>query len=103
MCQIQLSRMRARRRAYERLKLYIEKTRDTLFPPSQELYNAVEEIYRYPLQEMARDTLNRQLRSGIDDEQLVNLVTNLRADNHLCQVHEQEELSFKVIPGAFVS
>ncbi len=81
----------ARRRTYERLKLYIEKTRETLFPPSQELYNAVDEIYRYPLQEMARDTLNRQLRSGIDDEQLVNLVTNLRADNHLCQVHEQDE------------
>ncbi|HEX6479057.1 MAG TPA: helicase-related protein [Ktedonobacteraceae bacterium] len=81
----------ARRRTYERLKLYIDKTRDTLFPPPQELFSAVDEIYRYPLQEMARDTLNRQLRSGIDDEQLVNLVINLRADNHLCQVHEQEE------------
>jgi hypothetical protein len=81
----------ARRRTYERLKLYIDKTRDTLFPPPQELFSAVDEIYRYPLQEMARDTLNRQLRSGIDDEQLVNLVINLRADDRLCQVHEQEE------------
>ena len=41
---------------------------------------------------MARDTLNRQLRSGIDDEQLVNLVVNLRADDQLCQVHEQVEM-----------
>jgi hypothetical protein len=40
---------------------------------------------------MARDTLNRQLRSGIDDEQLVNLVINLRADDRLCQVHEEME------------
>ncbi|HJT57364.1 MAG TPA: helicase-related protein, partial [Ktedonobacteraceae bacterium] len=81
----------ARRRTYERLKLYIDKTRDTLFPPPAELFSAVDEIYRYPLQETARDTLNRQLRSGIDDEQLVNLVINLRADNHLCQIHEQDE------------
>ena len=50
-----------------------------------------EEIYRYPLQETARDTLNRQLRSGIDDDQLASLVINLREDNHLCQVHEQTE------------
>jgi superfamily II DNA or RNA helicase len=81
----------ARRRTYERLKQYIEKTKDTLFPPPSELYSALEEIYRYPLQETARDTLNRQLRSGIDDEQLASLVINLREDNRLCQVHEQEE------------
>jgi len=81
----------ARRRTYERLKQYIEKTKDTLLPPPPELYSAIEEIYRYPLQEMARDTLNRQLRSGIDDDQLANLVINLREDNRLCQVHEQSE------------
>jgi hypothetical protein len=55
------------------------------------LYNAFEEIYRYPLQETARDTLNRQLRSSIDDEQLVSLVLSLHADNRLCQIHEQTE------------
>jgi superfamily II DNA or RNA helicase len=81
----------ARRRTYERLKQYIEKTKDTLLPPPPELYNAMEEIYRYPLQETARDTLNRQLRSGIDDDQLASLVINLREDNRLCQVHEQAE------------
>ena len=81
----------ARRRTYERLKQYVEKTKDTLLPPSPELYSVMEEIYRYPLQETARDTLNRQLRSGIDDDQLANLVINLREDNRLCQVHEQTE------------
>ena len=81
----------ARRRTYERLKQYVEKTKDTLLPPPPELYSAMEEIYRYPLQETARDTLNRQLRSGIDDDQLASLVINLREDNRLCQVHEQTE------------
>ena len=81
----------ARRRTYERIKQYVEKTKDTLLPPPPELYSAMEEIYRYPLQETARDTLNRQLRSGIDDDQLVDLVINLREDNRLCQVHEQLE------------
>ena len=81
----------ARRRTYERLKQHVEKTKDTLLPPPPELYSAMEEIYRYPLQETARDTLNRQLRSGIDDDQLASLVINLREDNRLCQVHEQLE------------
>ena len=81
----------ARRRTYERIKQYVEKTKDTLLPPPPELYSAMEEIYRYPLQETARDTLNRQLRSGIDDDQLASLVINLREDNRLCQVHEQTE------------
>ncbi len=81
----------ARRKTYDRLKHYIDRAKDTLFPPPPELYNAFEELYRYPLQETARDTLNRQLRSGIDDEHLVDLVLGLYADNHLCQVHEQTE------------
>ena len=41
----------ARRRTYERLKAYIEKTKDSLFPPTPELLDAHEEIYKYPLQE----------------------------------------------------
>ena len=32
-----------------------------------ELNKAIEDIYRYPLLQSATDTLNRQLKSGIDD------------------------------------
>jgi len=81
----------ARRKTYARLKEYIDKTQLTLFPAPPELHNALEDIYKYPLQETARDTLNRQLRSGISDDQLAALVIDLRADNRLCQVHEQLE------------
>ncbi len=34
------------------------------------LHKAIEDIYRYPLRQSATDTLNRQLRSGIADEDL---------------------------------
>jgi hypothetical protein len=81
----------ARRKTYARLKASIDKRQPTLFPAPPELHGALEDIYKYPLQETARDTLNRQLRSGISDEQLTALVIDLRADNRLCQVHEQEE------------
>ncbi len=82
----------ARRKTYARLKAYIDTIQPTLFPAPPELHSALEDIYKYPLQETARDTLNRQLRSGISDEQLATLVVDLRADNRLCQVHEHLEI-----------
>ncbi len=81
----------ARLRTYERLKHYADSFKDTLFPPSPDLLNAIDEIYRYPLQESARDTLNRQMRSGITHEQLAQLVVDLRADNRLCLIQEETE------------
>ncbi len=81
----------ARRRTYERLKQYAESLKGTLFPPSPELLAAIDEIYRYPLRESAKDTLNRQLRSGIDNEQLAQLVESLRADDRLCLVQDETE------------
>jgi hypothetical protein len=79
------------RRTYERLKQYAESMQGTLFPPSPELLAAIDEIYRYPLRESAKDTLNRQLRSGIDNEQLAQLVVDLRADDRLCMVQDEME------------
>ncbi len=81
----------ARRRSYERLKQYAEALTETLFPPSQDLLSAIDDIYRYPLRETARDTLNRQMRSGITDEHLAQLVVDLRAEDRLCLVQERDE------------
>ena len=80
-----------RRRTYERLKQYAAFLEGTLFPPSLELLNAIDDIYHYSLRETARDTLNRQLRSGIDIEQLAQLVINLRAEDRLCMVQDETE------------
>ncbi|MDD5434336.1 MAG: helicase-related protein, partial [Nitrospira sp.] len=83
----------ARFRTYERLKRYapeLEEVKGTLFE-SLELLKAIDEIYRYPLRQTATDTLNRQLRSGISDETLTQLVIALREEGRLCIIHEEEE------------
>jgi hypothetical protein len=79
----------ARFRTYERLKDYAQKVEGTLFE-SKELIRAIEEIYRYPLCQSATDTLNRQLRSGISDEALAQLVIALRDEDRLCRVHDED-------------
>jgi len=43
------------------------------------------------LRQSATDTLNRQLRSGISDDKLAELVIALRDDDRLCIVHEEEQ------------
>jgi superfamily II DNA or RNA helicase len=78
----------ARFRVYERLKRYAEQVRGTLFD-IQELHRAIEEIYRYPLRTSAVDALNRQLRSGIGDEDLVQVVLALRDEERLCLIQEE--------------
>jgi superfamily II DNA or RNA helicase len=80
----------ARFRTYERLKRYADQVKGTLFE-SEELRRAIDDIYRYPLRPTAIDTLNRQLRSGIADDDLAQLVVALRAEDRLCLIHEKEQ------------
>jgi len=75
-----------------RLKHFIETSKKTLFPTAPELDSAVNDIYQYPLQASAKDTLNRQIRSGISDDELAKLVMRLRDENMLCYVQEAVEL-----------
>lgn len=80
----------ARFRTYERLKRYADEIKGTLFD-SQELHKAIDDIYRYPLRSTATDTLNRQLRSGVSDQSLAQLVITLREEGRLCVIHEEEQ------------
>ena len=80
----------ARFRTYERLKRYAEEVKGQLFDTNS-LHRAIEEIYRHPLRESAKDTLNRQLRSGISDDVLAGLVIALRDEGRLCLVQEEED------------
>ena len=85
----------ARFRTYERLKRYTDEVKGTLFEHQisiQELLKAIDEIYRYPLRQAAVDTLNRQLRSGISDETLAQMVIALREEGRLCTIHEEEQV-----------
>jgi superfamily II DNA or RNA helicase len=80
----------ARFRTYERLKRYAEEIKETLFDTPQ-LRRAIEDIYNYPLRQVAIDILNRQLRSGIGDDALAQRVIELRDEGRLSIIHEEEE------------
>jgi hypothetical protein len=80
----------ARFRTYERLKAHAEAIKGTLFA-DPELLRAIEDIYKYPLLQSATDTLNRQLKSGISDQTLAELVISLRQDARLCRITEDFE------------
>ena len=81
----------ARFRTYERLKRHAEEVKGTLFE-SPELAKVIEEIYRYPLRQTATDTLNRQLRAGISDQDLAALAIALRQEERLCLIHEEDQI-----------
>ncbi|MBM4029821.1 MAG: SWF/SNF helicase family protein, partial [Planctomycetes bacterium] len=67
----------ARYRTYTRLKQYAEEVRNTVFD-RQELHRAIEEIYRQPLRDAAKDALNRLLRAHVSNEDLAQKVIALR-------------------------
>jgi hypothetical protein len=80
----------ARFRTYERLKRYAEQVKGTLFDTPQ-LAKTIDKIYRFPLRQSTTDTLNRQLRAGISNDKLAELVMGLRDDDRLCIIHEEEQ------------
>ncbi len=80
----------ARFRTYERLKNYWEKIKAT-YSSHPALAWAVDAIYRHPLRQAAVDSLNRQLRSGISDEDLARLVIELKEEDRLCIIHDAKQ------------
>lgn len=85
-------------RVYMRLDRYCKENEGTIWVTA-ELKKAVDDIYKYPLKEYARDTLSRQLKAGISDEALSELVVSLRDDDKLCikDVNEQSAKQLQII------
>ena len=79
----------ARYQAYNRLQSYAEREAGTLWI-TEALKLAIQDIYDHPLREFARDTIHRQLKSGITDEDLAQLVVSLREDGKLVLVLEDD-------------
>jgi len=82
----------ARYRAYNRLFAHAERHEGTLFI-TEELKRAIQDIYDYPLREFARETINRQLKTGMTDEDLATLIVSLREDGKLSLISEDEIVS----------
>jgi len=80
----------ARSRTFVRLDQFIKNNQGTIWV-SQELIKAVDDIYKYPLRESARDALSRQLKAGIEDQQLAELVVSLRGEDRL-SIIEQDQI-----------
>jgi superfamily II DNA or RNA helicase len=81
----------ARFRTYERLKQYAEDVKGTPFD-KPELHRAIEEIYRFPLREAAKDSLNRLFRSHAPNETIAQKVLALR-DADALTVKSEEVVS----------
>jgi superfamily II DNA or RNA helicase len=87
----QLGALRSlRRKLYERLQHYREqlKKQPNLFAATQlpTLERVIDLLYRYPLKSAAEDALRRQLKLGIDDESLLEMLARMADDDRLCAV-----------------
>jgi hypothetical protein len=73
-----------------RLDRYCKDYEGTLFV-NEALKKAVDDIFKYPLKEFARETLSRQMKAGVSDEQLKELVISLREEEKLAITNEVEQ------------
>ena len=80
-------------RVYDRLTAYVERVRETMPLLAEarewdELNQAIEQIHNYPLKQKAIECLNRDLKLGVSDEKLAEVVRFLREQEALCVIHE---------------
>jgi len=74
-------------RTYTRLNRFFDENDGTIWVP-EKLKHALDNIYQYPLKESAIDKISRQMRSGISDIDLAQLVVSLYDSDRLCSVIE---------------
>jgi superfamily II DNA or RNA helicase len=79
-----------RYRIYMHLTRYYEEFKNTLFV-TDALKRAIDDIYKFPLKEVAKEIIGRQLKSGATDDSLANLVTTLREEDKLCIISSGDE------------
>ena len=83
----------ARYRTYDRLKRYYDELKEQhpLLAARDDLVKAIDDVYKHPLRQSATDILNRQMRAGITDEDLAELVISLRNDDRLSLREDEGE------------
>ncbi|WP_297044235.1 C-terminal helicase domain-containing protein [Thermoflavifilum sp.] len=91
----QLGSLRSvRRKLYEQLKRYREQllSKPTLFAREtlEQLDGVLDLLWKFPLRRTAQDAISRQMRLGITDEALLELVLRRAADENLCEVTAEE-------------
>ncbi len=83
----------ARRRAWERLTAYREqlKKKPSLFVDMAELDACIQALYTYRLTNRATEQINRMIRTGAHDSDLVQLIIALREEDRLSIIEEEQE------------
>ncbi|MEZ0396168.1 MAG: helicase-related protein [Anaerolineales bacterium] len=84
------------RKVYDRMRTY----RDRLKQDGQDTSNLdrlLDAIFRYPLTERAREALGRELRLGITDPTLAQMLTDWYEDDRLVRVSEEQTVREPVI------
>jgi superfamily II DNA or RNA helicase len=79
----------ARYQIYNRMVQYHTAQQGTLFA-SQELKQAIDDIYKYPLMERAREALSRRIREHATTDDLAELVIALQESGHLVNKPDDE-------------
>ncbi|HQL69100.1 MAG TPA: helicase-related protein [Caldisericia bacterium] len=78
---------KARHKTYMRLRHFMQNSVAEIVD-REALNKAIEEIYMYPLQSVAEETINRQLRSGIGDKELADMVIVMSQEERLCAISD---------------
>ncbi|MDZ7337128.1 MAG: phospholipase D-like domain-containing protein [candidate division KSB1 bacterium] len=92
----QLGSLRSvRRKLYERLNAYRAHLQNNphlvATTALEQLDSVIDALYRYPLKEWARDSLSRQMKLGISDQELLELAYGRLQEGTLCEVKKDEE------------
>jgi superfamily II DNA or RNA helicase len=77
-------------RLYTLLTDYQRKYTGTLFE-REEINQAINDIYHYPLREYAQESIRRQLKAGADAEFITAMVLGLREDDKLVVRQDEEQ------------
>lgn len=92
----------ARYQTYHRLKNYCEFYAGDIFL-DVDLKKAIDEIYNHPLHESAKESLSRQLKIGVNDVSLVDLVLHLRNEGKLSRIVQKNEDDERLEPSVICS
>ncbi|SHE95721.1 PLD-like domain-containing protein [Bacteroides luti] len=83
------SRFSTKYRLYTLLDGYCKREQGSLFL-SDEVKLATDDIYNYPLRDNAKYILGQQLKRGAKIEDIVDMVTELRKNDELCIINEED-------------
>ena len=88
------SKSSARYKAYGMLTRYYESVKNTLFDVDA-LKKTIDDIYRYPLRETAREIINRRIKLACTDDEMASLCMQLRDEGKLCIIEQKERDGFR--------